>query len=232
MSFLNESRRVINKLEETQSKNITSAAELVSDSIMNGGILQSFGSGHSYAGAIEISGRAGGLIPTKIIKDLAEGMYERIEGVGTTLMRKVDLNPKDILVLISNSGRNPMAIEIADIAKKKGNKIIVVTSLESSKQLSSRHSSGKKLYEFADVILDNQSPFGDAAISVSDLDTRICATSSLSMIIMLQQMMYESVNLMLKNGYEPPVYKSANIDGGREYNDKLELKYADRIWRY
>lgn len=230
LEFFDKAKEVMEKLEQTQADNIHAAAQLISESIRNGGILQAFGSGHSYAGAIEVCGRAGGLIPTKLIRDKAEGMYESVEGVAPFLMRCVDIKPNDIFILISNSGRNPMTIEMADYIKKKGNKLIVSTALEVSRSSSSRHSSGKLLYEFADVVLDNQSGFGDAALEIDGLDSRVCGTSSFSTCLLLQQSIYEAVRDMIAKGYEPPVYKSANIDGGREFNNVLEQKYADRIW--
>lgn len=230
LEFFEKAREVMEKLEGSQAENIHAAALLISEAIRNGGILQAFGSGHSYAGAIEVCGRAGGLIPSKIIRDKAEGMYESVEGNAPFLMRCVDVRANDIFILISNSGRNPMTIEMADYIKKKGSKLIVVTALEVSRKSTSRHSSGKLLYEFADVVLDNQSVFGDAALEIEGLDTRVCGTSSFSTCLLLQQTIYEAVKDMTEKGYEAPVYKSANIDGGREFNNDLEEKYGDRIW--
>lgn len=230
LEFFDKSREVMEKLEHAEREHIHEAALLISEAIRSGGILQAFGSGHSYAGAIEVCGRAGGLIPSKIIRDKAEGMYEAVEGNAPFLMRQVGIEPKDIFILISNSGRNPMTIEMADYIKKKGCKLIVATALEVSKNSTSRHSSGKLLYEFADVVLDNHSEFGDAALDIAGLDTKVCGTSSFATCLLLQQTIYEAVKDMVEKGYEAPVYKSANIDGGREFNDVLEQKYADRIW--
>lgn len=228
--FFDKAKEIMEKLENTQQENIHAAAMLISEAIRSGGILQAFGSGHSYAGAIEVCGRAGGLIPSKVIRDKAEGMYESVEGNAPFLMRTIDIQPNDVVILISNSGRNPMSIEMAQIIKEKGVKLIVVTALEVSKSSTSRHSSGKLLYEFADVVLDNQSQFGDAALELEGLDSRVCGTSSFSTCLLLQQTIYEALKDMLEKGYEPPVYKSANIDGGREFNAVLEQKYASRIW--
>lgn len=230
LEFFEKAKEVMEGLETSQQKNIHQAALLISSSIRNGGILQAFGSGHSYASAIEICGRAGGLISSKQIKDLSGGIYESVEGNAYFLMRCVDIHPADVFILISNSGRNPLTIEMADYIKKKGNKIIVVTALDVSKASASRHSSGKLLYEFADVVLDNKSQIGDAALEVEGLDTRVCGTSSFAACLLLQQTIYEAVRDMTAYGYEPPVYKSANIDGGREFNNRLEEKYGSRIW--
>lgn len=230
LAFFEECKRLTKVLEENEVENILKAAEIVAEGIMNGGITQAFGSGHSYAAAIEISGRAGGLITSKTIRDPANGMYEQCEGVGKKLMRKVTVDPNDVFFLISNSGRNPMAIEIAEEVKAKGNKLIVVTALEVSKASTSRHKSGKLLYEFADVVLDNHSTFGDSALEVDGLDMKVCGTSSFTATLLLQQTMYEAFKIMTAQGFVPPVYKSANIDGGPEYNVLIEDKYADRIF--
>ena len=157
LEFFDKAREIMEKLENTQRDNIHRAALLISESIRSGGILQAYGSGHSYAAAIEVCGRAGGLIPSKLIGEPQFGEFEAVEGNAFYLMRKVDIRPDDIFILISNSGRNPMTIEMADYIKKKGNPLIVVTALDVSKASVSRHSSGKLLYEFADVVLDNQS---------------------------------------------------------------------------
>lgn len=230
LAFFDEARKVMEKLEATQKDNIRRAALLISESIRKGGILQAYGSGHSYAGAIEVCGRAGGLIPSKVIGENNIGDFESVEGNAYFLMRKVDICPEDIFILISNSGRNPMTIEMAEYIKKKGNPLIVVTALQVSRASKSRHSSGKLLYEFADVVLDNQSVFGDAALEIPGLDTKVCGTSTFASCLLLQQTIYEACEDMIQKGYEPPVFKSANIDGGREYNQKLEEQYGARIW--
>ena len=231
LEFFDEAKRLLAVLEEKEKRHIHEAAKIVAEGIMNGGITQAFGCGHSYAAAIEISGRAGGLIPSKIIQDPSGGIYEQVEGVGTVLVNDIMIEPNDIFFLISNSGRNPESIEIAQWVKDHGNKLIVVTALESSKASTSRHSSGKLLYEFADVVLDNHSVFGDAALEVKGLDTKICGTSSFAAVLLLQQVIYESVSIMIEKGYIPPVYKSANIDGGPEFNDALRKQYAERLFR-
>lgn len=223
--------KVVNDIKSTQRENISAAAQIIADSIMKGGILQAFGSGHSYAAAIEVCGRAGGLIPSKAIEEPSRGMYETVEGTGAKLMETSDLRENDCLILISNSGRNPLGIEIADYAKKKGVKVIVVTSLESSKKMTSRHSSGKKLYDFADVVLDNRVMDGDASVQLEGMSSKICGTSSIAGALLLNCTMVEAIEIMLSKGYVPPVYMSENVDGGHEFNAKLKEKYADRLYR-
>jgi Uncharacterized protein containing SIS (Sugar ISomerase) phosphosugar binding domain len=222
---------MLEKLDETQYDNIKKAAEIVADSIMAGGILISFGSGHSIVGAKEIHSRAGGLFPTKQIIDPTGGIFEKLEGSGTELVRKVEMLPEDVVIIISNSGRNPISVEIALKAKECGSKIIAVTALESSKKLTPRHSSGKMLYELADVVLDLCSVEGDAAIEVEGLDEKICGTSTVTTAAVLQSMILEAVELMISRGFTPPVRISANLDNGSERSAEIEKQYAHRIYR-
>ncbi|MCR4432122.1 MAG: SIS domain-containing protein [Tepidanaerobacteraceae bacterium] len=234
MSFLkyfDVIEKLIKELKETQQDNIKKAGEIIAESIMNGGILHAFGSGHSYAAAIEVAGRAGGLIPAKAVEEPSRGLYETVEGVGSKLMENFDLRPNDCFVIISNSGRNPLVVEVADFVKKNGNKLIAVTSLDVSRKLKSRHSSGKNLYQFADVILDNRGVEGDSAIQLEGMPVKIGPTSSVAAAVLLQATIVEAVEIMLSKGYTPPVYMSANVDGGPEFNQKLVEKYADRLFR-
>ncbi|AYO31791.1 sugar isomerase domain-containing protein [Biomaibacter acetigenes] len=221
----------IKEIKETQSENVKKAAEIIAESIMNGGIVHSFGSGHSHAASLEVAGRAGGLIPVKALDEPARGYYETVEGVGTKLMEDYDLRPNDCFIIISNSGRNPLGIEVAQYVKSKGNKVIVVTALEFSKSQTSRHSSGKKLYEFADVILDNKGLSGDAAIEIEGMPVKMGPTSTVTSAVLLNWTVIEATKIMLSKGYTPPVYMSKNVDGGLEYNKKLVAQYADRLFR-
>lgn len=229
--FFDTIEEIIKDVRKTQGENIKKAAEIIANSIMNDGIIQAFGSGHSYAGAIEIAGRAGGLIPAKVLEEPSRGKYETVEGVGTKFMEDVDIEENDCFVLISNSGRNPMIIEIAQWVKERGNKIIAVTSLDVSRNMTSRHSSGKMLYELADVVLDNRGVEGDAAIKLEGMKTKVCGTSSITAAILLNATVLQAIEIMLDRGYVPPVYMSQNVDGGPEFNKKLVEKYAHRLLR-
>lgn len=218
-------------VKESEQENIEAAARLFADSIINGGIIQAFGAGHSNAGALELTHRAGGFIPTKNIKEPAGGAYEVVEGVGSTFMKKVDVRENDVVVVISNSGRNPLPLEIALGSKEKGAKVVAVTALEASKGLTSRHSSGLRLFEIADVVLDNKIPTGDSCLEVEGVDTKVCGMSTITTAVLMQAVTYRAAEIMVSRGYHPPVYKSQNIDGGREYNEKLEKRYIERLYR-
>lgn len=224
--------KLLTEIEAKEEANITKAAELVADSIMKGGIMIAFGSGHSLVGAKEIVNRAGGLFAAKAIKDPSDGIFEQLEGSGKALIKRVEILPEDVLILISNSGRNPASIEMAIEAQRIGAKIIVVTALNASKNLTSRHSSGKMLYEFADVVLDLHSVDGDAAIAVEGVQGKICGTSTAATVALLQSVVLYAVKIMVAKGFNPPVRISANVDyAPANRSAEIEKQYASRIYR-
>ena len=104
---------LIHRIEATQGPAIEAAALAMVSTIQKGGLIQAYGAGHSFAGALELCHRAGGLIPTKAIKEPSGGQYETVEGVGSLFVKKVDIRPEDTVVVISNSGRNPLPVELA-----------------------------------------------------------------------------------------------------------------------
>lgn len=222
---------ILKDLENTQTDNVETVATAIADSIQNGGLVQAFGAGHSYGGALELTHRAGGFIPSKNIKEPALGAYESVEGVGTSFMKKVDVRPNDIVFVISNSGRNPLPIEVAIRAKEKGAKVVAVTSLEASKNLKSKHGGGKNLYEVADYVLDNRVPEGDSCIEIPGLDVKACGMSSITTAVVLEAVVCRAIEILLDRGIVPPIYKSQNIDGGREYNEAIEKDYIERLYR-
>ena len=229
--FLAHIAKLIQELDDKQQENIDKASDLLVECLSGNGIIQAFGSGHSYGSAMEIVERAGGLFAAKMIKDPSLGVYETVEGVGNIIMRKVDVRPEDVVVIISYSGRNPLGLEIADAVKKKGAKIIAVTCLSASKKLTSRHSSGKLLYEYADAILDMMGVDGDATMEVEPLPAKICPASSIAAAALIQATILTTVEKMIAKGIVPDIRISANLDGGMERSLKLQKKYEERIFR-
>jgi len=230
--FLEQIVDLIKRIDEQQYVNIKKAADLIVDTFENDGIVQTFGSGHSYAAAIELVERAGGFVATKLIKDPAMGVYETLEGVGEIMMRKVDIRPEDVVIVISYSGRNPQVVEIAKAIKQRGAKIIAVTSLDASKGMDSRHSKGGKLHELADVCLDMMGGHGDASIQVDPLPEKVCPMSSVAAASLIQATLLEVVEKMVAKGIMPDIRISANIDGGGLARSlELSKKYAHRIYR-
>ncbi len=216
----------IKRMKETQDKAICKAAELVGETLIKGHMVYTFGSGHSQLLAMEIHARAGGLYPVQAIIDPMKGKAEKLEGYGTILVQNAPYKEGDLLFVISNSGRNPEPIEVAMDARSKGVTVIVLTSMEHTSQVTSRHSSGKKLYQLGDVVLDSQVPAGDASISYPGLLPRAGALSTVLGAAILNAVVVEAIQYLMDHGFEPPVLMSANLDGSEDFNNKVIQRYS------
>lgn len=216
---------LLKKIQETQADAIDQAGATVAQSIKEGGLVHTFGSGHSAAIAYEAHGRAGGFAAVHAIIDPLRGLSEKVEGYGRALMAPVRLLPHDSMIIISNSGRNALPIEVAMVAKEQGLPVIAITSLAHSKSVSSRHSSGKRLFELADIILDNHGDPGDAAVTLPGFDVPLGPTSTITGAFIINEIMISAAQWLLKNGIEPPIFKSANLDGSKEHNARLRGRY-------
>lgn len=223
---------LLSSVRSTQADAIAAAGAIVGETIRDGGIVHTFGSGHSAAIAYEAHGRAGGLAAVSAIIDPLRGLAERVEGYGKALMGPVLLGKHDSMIVISNSGRNALPIEVAMIARENGLKVIAITSLAHSTSVTSRHSSGKMLFELADVVIDNRGEPGDAAVDIEGFDIPIGPTSTITGAYIMNEITASAVRWMLANGVEPPVFKSANLDGSKEHNETLRSRYnaPRRLW--
>jgi uncharacterized phosphosugar-binding protein len=207
----------------------------IAESIADDGVLHTFGSGHSQILAAELERRAGGLVPVSSIHDPADGWPEQIEGYGARLFQRYAyqyaVQAGDVVLVISNSGRNASPIEVALEAKAAGLDVAVLTSLDMSKSTKSRHASGKKLYELGDYVLDNGGAPGDAAIDAPGFAHKVGPTSTMSGALLLNLLSMEIIEQLIAMGLTPPTYVSQNADGGAEHNEALASKYRHRIRR-
>lgn len=217
------------------AETLRAAGLRIAESIAADGVLHTFGSGHSQILAAEIERRAGGLVPVSSINDPADGWPEQIVGYGARLFQRYayqyDVQPGDVVLVISNSGRNASPIEIAIEAKNAGLQVVVLTSLEMSKATTSRHPSGKKLYQLGDYVLDNGGLPGDAAIDAPGFAYKVGPTSTMSGALLLNLLSMEIIEQLIAAGVTPPTYVSQNADGGAEHNEALAEKYRHRIRR-
>ena len=234
----------ITRVAAAQADAVTQAARLLADSVEAGGVLQAFGTGHSEAFAMEIAGRAGGLIPTNrlALRDAvaAAGVDTDPESAGRlerdpSLARHIydlalDAQPQDVFLIASNSGGNGSIVEFARLVRERGHKLVAVTSMDHTTRVTSRHPSGLRLFEVADVVLDNGAPYGDAVLPLPGGGSA-CGISSITAALLAQMMVADTLALLLERGITPPVYLSANIPGGDEHNDELEARYAGRLRR-
>ncbi len=217
---------LLSRVSSTQSGAIAKAGAIVGETVKNGGIVHTFGSGHSAAIAYEAHGRAGGLAAVSAIIDPLRGLSENVEGYGRALMRPVVLSKHDSMIVISNSGRNALPIEVAMVAREKGLRVIAITSLGHSTSIKSRHSSGKRLFELADVVIDNMGEPGDAVVSVEGCVIPVGPTSTIAGAYIMNEVTIAAVEWLVRNGVEPPIFKSANLDGSKEHNERLRQRYS------
>lgn len=214
------------------------AIELATEAIRAGGMLYAFGTGHSEAFAMEVAGRAGGLIPTKkvALRDLAlkgdlpvselgSAKLERDPGVADKLFEIAHVGPHDVVLIASNSGVNGSIVGFALAAKRAGNRVIAVTSLDHTNQVEPKHPSGQRLKDVADVTLDNLAPYGDAAITIG-ADVPVGAVSSITAAFLAQLITLGVAERFTAAGETAPLYLSANIPGGDEHNTALEQRYG------
>lgn len=227
--YLNKICELIQQMQATQGEAIRKAAALVGDTILAKGLVYTFGSGHSQLLSQEVHARAGGMYPILQIVDPLWGRAERIEGLGEVLLRGAPFKPGETIIVISNSGRNPEPIEVAMKAKEMGLHVIVVTSLTHSLSVTSRHSSGKKLYELGEVVLDTGTPAGDACLSFNGLDVKAGAASTVLGAALMNAVMVEAIQYILDKGGIPPVLMSANLDGNEEYNARVMAGYESWV---
>jgi uncharacterized phosphosugar-binding protein len=236
-------RAATERVIDGEAAGVAKAADILYAALQAGGIVQAFGTGHSEALTKEIAGRAGGLVPTNrlSLRDvvlrggsplsvLADPMFERDPQVAHRVYELAAPQPADAFVIASNSGINGSIVEMALLVKERGHPLIAITSTRHTTQMPSRHPSGRRLADLADVVLDNGAPYGDAVLPLPG-GGAVCAVSTITSALLAQLVLAEVVRRYLDAGEEPPIYLSANIAGGDEHNKVLEARYAGRIHR-
>jgi len=230
--------RLLAEIARSQAQNLERAAKAIFESLRADGVFHVFGSGHSHTLAEEAFHRAGGLVPVNAIQEIflsplspsrTSGQLERISGLAKIILDGHDLRPGEVLMVISNSGINAVPVEVALEGKARGLTVIAMTSLRHSQGVRSRHSSGKRLFEVADIVLDNCGEPGDAAVRYEGFQAKVAPTSMVAGAYIINSLVCRVVELFIGEGRIPPVYISANIPGGDEHNRALEAKYRGRI---
>ena len=229
--------------ERAGSGEFDAAIDILVTAIESGGVIQAFGTGHSEAFAMEIAGRAGGLIPTNKIalRDvvlrgslgvdaLSGGTLERNPDIADELFNLTPVGDKDAFIIASNSGVNGSIVGLALAAKKHGHPVIAVTSLDHTMKVEPKHASGRRLLDVADVVIDNLAPYGDATQELSS-GVPVGAVSSITAAYIAQVLTIGVAQRIAATGKTPPLYISANIPGGDEHNHALEAQYEGKINR-
>jgi uncharacterized phosphosugar-binding protein len=229
---------LISKVEKEEAENIRTAAEKISQSIQAGGIIHVFGCGHSHMLAEELFYRAGGLavIHPILIEELMlhkgavqSSQLEKENDYVSQFMANVDIRTKDVVIVASTSGRNPVPIDVAQYAKQKGAYVLAITSLSYKKSVTSRHKDRIFLTDASDLTIDNHILVGDALMTHKSLDVPFGPGSTVVGAAIVNAMMVEAVNIMCENQFTPPVFKSGNVDGCEEFNENLVNRYKSRI---
>ncbi len=216
------------------------AAALLADANENRHSIFAFGCNHAGLLALELFYRSGGMVTVNPIR--APGMMlevspitmssemERMEGYGRILLNGEPCKAGDVIIIHSVSGRNAVTVDMAMAAKEKGMKVIVLTNMKTAKATTSRHSSGKMLYELADILIDNHGDVGDATCELQGFAQRVSASSTAVGAAILNAIAARTSELLLEKGIEPPVFMSGNLEGGDAHNKAVIEKHKENIF--
>lgn len=227
---------VVDFVMDTQAAKIEQAARLVADSLKKDGMLYVFGCGHSHIIGEDLFYRAGGTAAVCAMLDsdlmlhtgaAKSSVYEKMPGLAQPVFERYGITDQDVLLVVSTSGINSVPVEMAMCAKAQGIPVIAIVS-EAYKEDASRHPSGKKLRDVADIVLDNGVCHGDAAVEIGDSGMRVGPISTIASCLIAQSIVVQADEFMWQEGVQPPVYVSGNIPGGMEQNQDLIRRYMPR----
>ena len=240
--YFNIMKDVVKKAEETQEDNILKAADVLTECTKKGGMIHLFGCGHSGLITEDVFWRAATLANVHAIfegcvagiNEMTKSSHmEKVEGMGEIIVDYQRIAPPDTMIVISNSGNNAVSIEVAIASQKRGIPVIVLTNVEYSDFLSTHHSSGKKLKDYADVVVDNCSLIGDAAVELEGLPVKVGSTSTIPSVFLLNSILLQTCDNLLKQGVTPDVYYNGHLTyemaDAKEHNDRLIDKYFYKI---
>jgi len=237
LEYLAAARAGLDELIAREAANLAQASAWMAEAIEAGGLIRIFGTGHSRLLAEEVFFRAGGLAPTDaILEDSVSGYHdvskseltERIEGYGQLIVEHRRLAAEDVLIIVSQSGRNAVPIDVANAARDRGVRTIGITSIAHASAQPSRHSSGRHLHEVVDLAIDNGAPAGDCAVTLAN-GVPVGPLSGVLGAAIVQTLVIGAADRLLADGVDPPVFRSGNVDGGREVSQRLLDQYWDRI---
>ncbi len=231
-TYLSRASAMLADAREKNAATLARLGEVIGTSIAAGGIVHTFGSGHSDVIAREIIGRAGGLVCVNGMADPTGGFIENLVGYGTKLVERYDrqygLRAGETIIVISNSGKNSSPIEVALYAKQKGLAVVALTCVSMAKTAATAHPGGKKLHEIADYTLDNCGVTGDAIVDTGG-GVMSGPTSTFIGATLLNLLSLEIIAWLTARGHTPPVLRSQNLPGAIEYNRDLGKKYHGRL---
>jgi uncharacterized phosphosugar-binding protein len=230
---------ILQKAISTQEDILRRVAEKMANVIADDHIIYVFGAGHAGIIAEEMFYRAGGLVP--VVPIFAPGLVtftrpatletelERLSGYATLLLDACKISARDLLIVHSNSGRNTVAIEMAEEAKKRRIPVVALTSVAHSASVSSRHPRGLKLMDIADYVIDNCGVIGDAVVPLEGTDQFSGSTSTVVGAALMNALVVETARALLALGRDAPIFRSANLDGSERSNQRWMDHYSSRL---
>lgn len=217
--YLDQAMAIARRAADGQLVAIRRGAELVADAMAEGKTFWVFGTGHSHVIAEELYGRAGGLADVRAVLEpglmLHEGLrksslLEKLGGLADVLLEVNEIATGDVVLIASNSGRNAVPVEFAIGARAKGARVIALTSMAHSTAVESRAASGKRLFQVADVVIDNCGAPGDAIVAIEGSPEKTGSTSTFVGALLVQALVVEVVANLANRGITPNVLRSLN----------------------
>ena len=236
--YLGQVSAMIERLQDEQLEPIREAGRLVAEVLRADRLVHVFGTGHSHMLAEEGLYRAGGLAPVNAILEsglmLHEGAavstrLEKLPGYSPIVADKYGFEEGDLLVVVSNSGVNAAPVEIALLAREAGLQVLAISSVAYSKSVEPKSGVSARLYEVADLTLDNLGEPGDAVVEVDGAGLKVGPTSTVIGAALLNAVFVEATCTLAEEGVEPPVYRSSNMPGAPEHNRRLVERFRGRI---
>jgi uncharacterized phosphosugar-binding protein len=219
-TYIEQIYQLLDRIIAEQAAAIRDAGVMVAETLEKSGIIHTFGTGHSHMIAEEAFFRAGGLVPVNAILDgrlafldgaLESTRAEREEGYARSLIERECVTAGDTAIVISNSGRNTVPIEMALEMKERGVHTIAITNLKQSATAASRHPSGKRLFEVVDLAIDTCVAEGDAMLRLETVEQPIGPASTVAGAVIINSIMIEAALLLSRSGHSVPVFPSANF---------------------
>lgn len=225
---------LLRQVRTTQRDNIVKAGRMIADAVAGGACVHVHDTGHIIDS--ELIFRGGGLILYKrfkyglnvenpVRKRDRDDLDTSMAGLAAYALKASGARPGDVMILGSVSGRNLPVVDLATEAKKFGLKTIVITSMSYSPQVQSDHPSGKRLFELADLVIDNCAPAAEAMMDVEGLPAKFAAASGIAAATIMWSVSAVVVETLLEKGITPGVLKSANFPGGNEFNRDVIAQY-------
>lgn len=239
--YFSKITKMIEDLGEESMPAIQKAAGYMADSIAAGRAVFYFGSGHSVIPALDVFPRYGSFVGLQPIHDprlmwtnvIGPGgtpellWIEKQEGYIKNVLESYVMTSQDTIILISHGGLNAAGIEAAQYAKERGVKVVVITSMDNYRNNAPRHSSGKKLADFADVVIDNGAPPEDSIIKIDGWDEPVAASSTVTVLVISMALVAETASLLAKRGIHIPTFVSPNVMPDPDHNKKVYELYKE-----